>query len=73
MKPKSTKKIEKKSTKDESLLECEANITFKHGDLKVDLKLRFYFILTYVLLTTLFSQSHLLLALREAFLFFFGE
>lgn len=73
MKPKSTKKIAKTPTKDESSLACEASITLKHSDLKVDLKLRFYFILNYVLLATLFGENHLLLTLREAFLFLISE
>ena len=32
-----------------------------------------FLLLTYMLLAPLFGENHLLLALREAFLFFFGE
>ena len=54
-------------------LDYEANVSPKSKRVKVSLKLSFYLILTYMLLTTLFSQNHLLLSLGKAFLFFFGK
>jgi hypothetical protein len=73
MKPKSTKNTPKAPEEDETSLDCKASFSLKLKKVKVEPKLPFYFILTYMLLTTLFSQNHLLLALREAFLFLFGE
>ena len=71
LKSKSTKNPQKTSAEDESSVDCEARFSFKLK--KVEPKLPFYFILTYMLLTALLGQNHLLLALREAFLFFFGK
>ena len=59
------------SLEDETSLDCEAHFSLKLK--KVEPKLPFYLILAYVLFTTLFSQNHLFLALREAFFLFFGE
>ena len=77
MKPKSTKNTSKALAKDKISfcfsLDYEANVDPKSKRVKVSLKLSFYLILTYVLLAALFSQNHLLLPLREAFLFFFGK
>jgi hypothetical protein len=73
MKPKSTKNTPKAPEEDETSLACKLSINLKFKKVKLEPKLPFYFILSYVLFTTLFSQNHLLLALREAFLFFFGE
>jgi hypothetical protein len=72
-KSKSTKNPQKTPSVDETSLDCEARFSFKLKKVEKGSKLPFYFILTYVLLATLFSQNHLLLALREAFLFLFGE
>lgn len=52
-------------------LDYEVNVSRKFIREKVSLKISFYIILTYVLLTTLFNQNHLLLALRKPFLFLF--
>ncbi len=73
MPPKSTKNTPKTLAGDEISLDCEASFSFKLKKVKVEPKLPFYLIFTYVLLTALFSQNHLLLPLREAFLFFFGK
>ena len=67
MKPKSTKSTSKPQVEDESSLDCEARFNLKLKKVKVEPKLCF---LAYVLLPTLFSQNHLLFALREAFFFF---
>jgi hypothetical protein len=66
-----TKNIPKTSAEDETSLDCEASFRFKLK--KIESKLPFYLILAYMLLTAFFSQNNLLLSLREAFLFFFGE
>jgi hypothetical protein len=54
-------------------LDYEANVSPKSKRVKVSLKLSFYLIFTYVLLTAFLSQNNLLLPLGEAFLFLFGE
>jgi hypothetical protein len=71
MKSKITKNTPKIPAENETSLDCEASFSFKLK--KVEPKLPFYLIFTYVLLATLFGQNNLLLPLREAFLFLFGE
>jgi hypothetical protein len=73
MKSKSTKNTPKTPAEDETSLDCEARFNFKFKKVKIEQKLSFYLILTYMLLTTLFSENNLLLPLREAFLFILGE
>ena len=75
MLPKSepTKKISKALADDETSLDCEASFSLKLKKVNLEPKLPFCLILTYVLLAALFGENHLLLALREAFLFFIGE
>ena len=73
MKSKSTKNTSNSLVEDVASLDCEASFSFKFKKVKIEPKLPFCLILTYVLHATLFSQNHLLLALREAFLFLFGE
>ena len=72
MQPKSesTKNIPKASVEDEASLDCEAYFSLKLKKVEKGSKLCFF---AYVLLATLLSQNNLLLPLREAFLFFFGE
>jgi hypothetical protein len=65
-----TKVVPKASAEDEALLDCEACFSLKLKKVKVEPKLRFF---VYVLLVTLFSQNHLLLAFREAFSLILGE
>ena len=69
--PRKNRAVQKAQAEDETLLDCKASFSFKFK--KIEPKLPFYLILTYMLLATLFSQNHLFLALREAFLFFFGK
>ncbi len=69
--PRKNRAVPKAPAEDETLLDCKASFSFRFK--KVEPKLPFYLILTYVLLAPLFSQNHLLLALREAFLFVFGK
>ncbi len=65
--------VPKASAEDEASLDCEARFSFKLKKVDKGQKLSFYFILTYVLLATLFSQNHLFLALRKTFLFFISS
>lgn len=73
LKSKPTKNTPKTSAEDETSLDCKASFSFKLKKVKVEPKLPFYFIFTYVLFAALFSQNHMLLTLREAFLLFLGE
>jgi hypothetical protein len=70
-KSESTKNTSKATSEDESSLDCKASFSFKLK--RVEPKLPFYLILAYMLLAALFGENHLLLPLREAFLFLFGE
>ena len=69
-KPESTINTPKPQAEDETSLDCEASFSLKLKKVKLEPKLCFF---AYVLLTALFGQNHLFLALREAFLFLFGE
>jgi hypothetical protein len=73
MKPKLTKNTPKTPEEDKSSLGCEACLSHKLKKIEPWLKLGFNIIFAYMRFTTLFSQNHLLLPLREAFLFLFGE
>ena len=72
-KSESTKNTSKTLAEDETSLDCEASFSLKLKKVKLEPKLPFYLILTYVLLTALLGQNHLLLALRETFFLFFSE
>lgn len=65
--------VPKTTVEDETSLDCEACFRLKLKKVKVEPKLPFYLILTYMLLAPLFGENHLLLTLGEAFLFLFGE
>ena len=73
MQSKLTKNTLKTTVEDEISLDCKISFSLKLKKADARPKLRFHLILPYVLFTTLFGQNHLFLALREAFLFFFGE
>ena len=69
--PRKNRAVPKAPAEDETLLDCKASFSFRFK--KVEPKLPFYLVLTYVLLATLVSQNHLFLPLRQAFFLFFGE
>ena len=75
MKPKSTKHASKAPAEDKLSfifsLYYEVNVSPKLKKVKVEPKLPFSFILTYVLFAALFGKDHLIFALCDAFIFLF--